>query len=562
MREKNKKIRDFIRKYKNSIFVREFIIIFVIVMILLTGINIMMVFSYSKIGIAQNENHNNIMFSTLKNNMENIMNNTDEIAYTLMMDSEVEMFTAMDWSEFDNKFKYNNEQYIKKCIGNYKNLNEYVKNIIIFSGVNNQTMAYSSVDEEITEYYKNILKNKNAEFEQKKISDEYITVYYPINDNSFILIQLDKGVISRNLSISEESGYEFYVVEKDGTVALEICNEECPENIKSVEQKNKKIFKEKSGVNEWEYLYVYTNEQMVTDEISVMIIVFFMISLIISTGIAYFVAMKMYKPILNIMNIFENPNGDARMNYLHKNKMFGEFEFIAENIINTFSTYDNIKDELEEKINQLNKHQMTVLQSQINPHFLFNTLEVINLKAMMLEGKNNEVSEMISDLSKLLRIGLESKEQLFTIRNEIEYVKVYIGIMKLRYYNKFDVNINVENEILNCKICKIVLQPLVENSISHGIKTKSGTGTIDITGRKNNELIEIEVSDNGLGMSDEHLLEVTDYMNSEEIVETESIGLQNVNRRIKLVFGEEYGLSIYKNESGGIGVKITIPYVK
>lgn len=568
---KNRGLLSFVKKYKDSIFIREFIIIFAIVMVLLTAINIIMVFTYSRLANDQFENRNRIIFDQLKNTGENIIDGTDKIAYSLMLDPEVSLFSTVDWSSFDNKYRYENSQSVLKYISNHLMIDDYINNIIVYSAVNDGTIAYNETTYNDLERFK--LESANNSSKKCEFYEDFIECYYPINESAFIVIRMDLDKISEKLKNEEASDYEFYTVGNDGTVyfsnirkstgtRIDTALLEKEGNEKLLRKLSQKEFSGKSEVNSWRYVYLYPEMSGVGKIMNTILFVFFAISVVIAALIAYMVAIRMYKPILNIVNIFENPHDDVKMNNLHKNKMFGEFELIADNIISTFSTYDDIKEELEEKMRQLNEHQMMVLQSQISPHFLFNTLEVINLKAMMLNGLDNEVSEMISDLSKLLRIGLESKEQLFTIRNELEHVKLYIGIMKLRYYDKFDVVFDVDNELLGCKICKITLQPLVENAISYGIKMMSQNGTIKISGRKDGDLVYMEVADNGVGMTDERLEEIRKRINSEEFFRTESIGLQNVNRRIKLLFGEEYGIEIDRNESGGITVRMTIPYIK
>ena len=573
MKSKDKKFLPFVKKYKNSIFIREFINIFIIVLVLLTVVNIVMFAAYSKLVNDQYINRNKIHFNQLKTTGDNIIDTTDKIVYSLMMDSEVSLFTSVDWSGFDNKYKYENAGTVIKYLKTHLMLDDYIYNIIIYSDINNQVITSSEVEPEEVEKYKAVSGAGKNEARSVEFAENYVDIYYPLNGDSFVVICIDAEKLSEKFNDEIDEEYTFYAIDNNENIVFANERDAVGKTLQNAagitfsdmagreaKKIKKQVFTEPSEVSSWRYIYLYPQNNLNSVMTSVFFFAVFAGSVLIAGFIGYTVAMRMYKPILNIIDILKNPNDDVRMNNLHNNNMFGEFEIIAENIISNFSTYDDIKGELEEKIRQLNKHQMMVLQSQINPHFLFNTLEVINLKAMMLNGMDNEVSEMIMDLSKLLRIGIESNEQLFTIRSELEHLKVYVRIMKLRYYDKFDVNIDVENEIMNCKICKITLQPLVENAVSHGIKTISGTGQIDVTGRRKGDIIRLEVSDNGAGMNDERLAEIRRIINSEEFIQTESIGLQNVNKRIQLMFGKEYGINIARNEKGGITVIMIIPY--
>ena len=168
---------------------------------------------------------------------------------------------------------------------------------------------------------------------------------------------------------------------------------------------------------------------------------------------------------------------------------------------------------------------------------------------------------MIGSLAKLLRLGIETQDHLTTIEKEIEHAKTFIEILSVRYTDKLTVLWDIDTEILANKICKITLQPIIENAMYHGIKPLDASGIIFIKLKGYSDYIKIEVSDNGIGMPDDKINQLNEQLKIDYIKEDSSIGIMNVNQRIKLILGENYGLTVEKNGGTGIVVKIIIPKI-
>ncbi|NOU88727.1 HAMP domain-containing protein [Paenibacillus sp. LMG 31460] len=202
------------------------------------------------------------------------------------------------------------------------------------------------------------------------------------------------------------------------------------------------------------------------------------------------------------------------------------------------------------------KSELKALQAQINPHFLYNTLGSI---VWMAEGKKmEEVVTMTLALSNLLRASIGKGSELIPIQVEIEHITNYLTIQKMRYKSKLDFRIDIDKEIMRCKTLKLILQPLVENCIYHGIKYKSGTGIIQIIGEKSQDCILLKVLDNGVGIEPEKLKQI---LLNDHSFEDKGVGVTNVNERIRLYFGEPYGLS-FKSQGEGTEVTICIPIIE
>lgn len=214
---------------------------------------------------------------------------------------------------------------------------------------------------------------------------------------------------------------------------------------------------------------------------------------------------------------------------------------------------ENVKEQSQKR-----KAEMKALQSQINPHFLYNTLDSIIWMAE--SGKNNqEVVEMTAALSRLFRQSIGNEEEMVTIGKELEYIETYLTIQRMRYRDQLSYDFEIEPEIREEKIVKLTLQPLVENSIYHGIKYMEGGGNIRVRGYKEEEDVVLEVEDNGAGMSKEICARLLDSMEEKE--GQKGLGVKNVQKRLKLYYGEKYGLS-YESEVGvGTKVRVRIPSV-
>jgi two-component system sensor histidine kinase YesM len=225
-----------------------------------------------------------------------------------------------------------------------------------------------------------------------------------------------------------------------------------------------------------------------------------------------------------------------------------------------------IRELLDAKINEqenLKKAELKALQAQINPHFLYNTLDTI---VWMAEAnKTDQVIEIVRALSSFFRIALSKGKDWIPIRQEIEHVRSYLAIQKMRYRDILDYQIEVDDSILDGTILKLTLQPLVENALYHGIKHKRGGGVIHVRARRTaQDLVLVEVQDNGIGFTPYKLTQIKARIaeDSSAITSTESgFGLENVNKRIRLYYGKQYGLSIESQYQSGTRVTVTIPLI-
>ena len=218
-----------------------------------------------------------------------------------------------------------------------------------------------------------------------------------------------------------------------------------------------------------------------------------------------------------------------------------------------------IEEQVTREQKQLRKAEFELLQAQINPHFLYNTLDTIVWSAEA--GNQKQVVKMVGSLSDFFRSSLNKGKEIVTIRDELQHVRSYLEIQQIRYQDILKYEIDVPEELFDYQIPKITIQPIVENALYHGIKNKRGGGTIVVSGKDEGETMLIQVKDDGKGMKPERLKEINKDLTGTKLENTAIYGLYNVNERIRLSFGEEYGITVESTYEVGSCISIHLPKI-
>ena len=269
------------------------------------------------------------------------------------------------------------------------------------------------------------------------------------------------------------------------------------------------------------------------------VIIIFLVSLAFSSIITFIVITKILKPLIKLENHMQNFENNLRE--FHLSEKTG---YEIQNLVEHFNV-------MVEKIKYLREYEIKALHSQINPHFLYNTLDTI---IWMAEFEDNEkVISITKSLANYFRLSLSNGHEKIPLKDEIMHTKEYLFIQKQRYEDKLSYFFNIEDEsLLSIKVPKIIIQPIVENSIYHGIKNLSGNGIITIDVYRENSTVNISVKDNGIGFE-----KAKQFKKSK----TGGVGFQNVDKRIKFYYGKNYGVFINKdNKTEGAEVIIKIPF--
>ena len=269
------------------------------------------------------------------------------------------------------------------------------------------------------------------------------------------------------------------------------------------------------------------------------VIIIFLVSLAFSSIITFIVITKILKPLIKLENHMQNFENNLRE--FHLSEKTG---YEIQNLVEHFNV-------MVEKIKYLREYEIKALHSQINPHFLYNTLDTI---IWMAEFEDNEkVISITKSLANYFRLSLSNGHEKIPLKDEIMHTKEYLFIQKQRYEDKLSYFFNIEDEsLLSIEVPKIIIQPIVENSIYHGIKNLSGNGIITIDVYRENSTLNISVKDNGIGFE-----KAKQFKKSK----TGGVGFQNVDKRIKFYYGKNYGVFINKDsKTKGAEVVIKIPF--
>lgn len=202
--------------------------------------------------------------------------------------------------------------------------------------------------------------------------------------------------------------------------------------------------------------------------------------------------------------------------------------------------------------------EFKMLQAQINPHFFYNALETINWIAK--KNQMDEISTMVTSISKLMRISINNKQKTITLKEELDCIKGYLAIQKVRYQDRIQTMIDIPYELYSMVIPKLTLQPLVENAFVHGLEQSESQGMVIITGKHQENVVVFCVADNGIGMSEEQIEKIMDDK-LENNPSHSGLGIMTVHKRIQFVYGQEYGLTIESKSQKGTKMILKIPYI-
>ena len=327
----------------------------------------------------------------------------------------------------------------------------------------------------------------------------------------------------------------------------------------------------------------YQQKVPVFQRIPIMIAAFAACLLFFMVLFSGIMARTIIRPVQMLANcsrkIAQNDFSDPDLQVPNRDEMgelvfaFNKMKLATEGYINTLKKNSEMaellhKEELEriDMEKQLNAAQLALLKSQIDPHFLFNTLNVI---VMMIDEENPESSaaQMIVELAEILNYSL-SDEEMVTVAQEMDYIKRYIGIMRIRYKNRFRIEYEIPEALMDVKIPKLILQPLIENAIFHGVNEKTATdaGLIRVSAKTQPDsaeksevaMIQLTVEDNGKGMSREKIAEIQERITQEK-VSMRHIGVQNTAKRIALLYAKRGKMEIFSEEGKGTRIVVEFP---
>jgi two-component system, sensor histidine kinase YesM len=471
------------------------------------------------------------------------------------------------------------EQYFEATMSNTKDFisisiySRAREEMYLYSGnlsITTPDVIFDGKGEQLTEVLRDkILPVHNVKYYINKGNSRVYTIVYPILDSfsrdnlGFLAIDIDVSAIE-NLILKNKKNFKgnVLILTKDGQV---LYTSEGTYDSRQVMDFSKLNDSDGSIINTKTYndpelvIAVITSKKQLSERGSFATKTIFIISLFCITGAIFLALLSMTifsKRIKLILDAFTKvKNGDLSFR-IQLNTQYDEISEMALN-------FNSMCDELNLYIQKVyvsdikqKEAELKALQAQINPHFLYNTLEGIRMSA--LTKGNNEVGNMIYLLSELFRNSIKEKS-IISIQEELEYCKMYLDLFSIRHEGKLSVNYNIQEESLSYAIIKRTIQPLIENCIKYAVNTARTDNCITIKVFMVNKDLLIHVIDNGKGLEKERLEEIKRFLNDPDIPKGSGLGLSNINERIKIIFGSEYGIEIDSEYGKGTVLKLKIP---
>lgn len=382
--------------------------------------------------------------------------------------------------------------------------------------------------------------------------------------------------ICKNVELSK-NGY-VYLIDRDGEIIYhprqqliysnlinennyEAAKYEDGNHIENFDGNKRLITVKTVGYTGWKLVAISPMSDITADynEFRVFAIFIMLFAIFTLISINMFVSSRIANPIRALeKSVKELEDGVGKFNIPEKGSY--EIQHLGKAIKSMIKQMNQLMDNVMKEQESKRKSELNALQAQINPHFLYNTLDSI---IWMIENENYDGAIiMVTALARFFRISLSKGKNVITLKDELEHARNYLTIQNIRYKNKFTYNIEAEEDTLNLTSIKLIIQPLIENAIYHGMEYMSGDGDILVKSYKKEEDLYIDIIDNGLGMPQEVADSLLTANNINHQKKGSGIGLRNVHERIKLYFGDEYGLEVYSEPDEGTTIRIHMPSIE
>lgn len=574
---------DVIKRYRlKSIFFYYFKMLFIIIIVLMI-IYSTVFYAFYKSNIRANMvSFSSETLTTVGSTADNIISEATQYSRRLLLNDYALLFAKSQDVYLTGSLFRRNTRTLLENINEFVNYSDYIMNIWICSFESNYVLTNLNCgkldDFKDTEWLGFYNDTKKDYFIIPGEDKETIFVGRYMPETGLVVVQLNtkkladdvkKNKYVSSITISNENDVICYSSKKDNYSTLcEMFTDEFSYNsLLAVRQNYTEIYKDSVTAAMISDLgLVYTIEvdakNVIKEQFSDLPLLFGALTagiLILGFFLAVLITVRIYRTIADIGIVLQS-SGSKK--YL---KSKNEVTFIYENINSIYEMHRKNEAELEKRKRMLDRATNVALQAQIAPHFLFNTMQAIASCVEAELSEDNEAVKLVLLFGDLLHITFDTKENIIPLQKEIEHAEKYLEIQRLKYGGIHTIVWDTEESTKRCNILKLVLQPVIENAIEHGFDGGEPDDgilrqiTIRIFSRE--KKLYVKIIDNGVGMSNEQLQKIRKNLDSEYIPESKNIGLANVNLRVKLAFGEEYGVSIESVEGKGTEVTIVMPEI-
>ena len=518
------------------------------------------------------------------NRIEDELKRIEEVTYKVLTDQGIQNSLIKTKTDVTKYEQYQIERQIWEKLTYYVGSEKYIESIYLFDLNGTEYRAGGGKSAELKKYMGTIIRKA----EEGNGSNVWLSL--DASENSIVStrqlktyenLSLDKlGTIVIHVNLDEiinelprvwdgeegfimiSKGEKFFYTEKafphleklDFTI-----NKKQGYQIQNIYGRSFFVTHSKSPYENWTYWNVIPFGSMFAKVTSIKFIVLFLFLTIFSVSIYMVIrfSKRITIPIENLVAVSKNvQQGDFKVvDSITFSQYQDEVGILHNNFFIMLERINELIKENYEKQLLIKDTEFKALQSQINPHFLYNTLESINWLAKT--NGQQQISKMVESLGYLLRNAISLKEDVITLQEELEMVKHYVTIQKFRFEERLEFLLLIDEEVQQCVLPKLVIQPLVENAIHYALEMMIETCQITVTAHRKGDNLEILVEDNGIGIDEQRL----DLLKAGKLkTQGNGIGLVNIEARIKFVFGDEYGLSITSERKKGTKVRLVIPY--
>lgn len=534
------------------------------------------------------------LYEELKNNdkqiqsqtvriFENVTSECSNVYNAVISNNNLKKFIYTDLTTLEKKDYYDSFETVRNLLSSNLMASTYVKNIVVISEKNNVLVSANTLFLKSYSEYKNskwfetfkkskkevYATSENAKDIDDNTTSEYMLLCKNINTSYdvgyvFFVISIDSVRNETGKFLTEND--EFYLFDKNILITSEKVSENIDINrLENLYEQKEKIAKYNvfsAEIAPYSYKMVLLSENKKYIKLFTNTIIIFFVTILLSVLLIYWISYTLAKntmePISDIIKILEDPKNVNLTLKLHNAP---EMQFITKNILKSLDNNAQYKEQLEKKLTELNDALEITLRSQIQPHFLFNTLETIQAVTYELTNTKNTAYKMLEMLSKLLKISFRNDNKFVSVKEEIEHISNYLNIQKIRYDELFEIQWDIDENCLEFFTLKLILQPIVENAIYHGIKQCKHFCYIKISVKESENHIIFSVENNGKMIEKEELKQLNEILEEKILPSNSHIGLNNVNKRIKIAFGKEYGCNIDSSQEKTT-VTIIIPKTK
>lgn len=377
---------------------------------------------------------------------------------------------------------------------------------------------------------------------------EYIEDFEIINSHSMFLVSEENQILAASLDLSEEVQEE--VTEYGaGSSKTEMYIDEQSNYLYLLESPNTGL---KYGM-----LIPYQNIYSPIYRIWKLALIFMIPVVAMAFYLSYIFSKKMYRPIFTLMEHMKRVVIVDSEKTLIKEEREDEFGILYESFNQMVTENRNLMKELADEQEKQKLIQLRLFQEQINPHFLYNTLNSIYCLSNIY--RIQEIADLSKALTDFYRLSLNKGKEMITIRNTLQHIRYYLKIQNVRYRGRYELRIKVKEELMDVLIPELIVQPLVENCIEHGLKDVRYSPVISIDIKESTGRLNISVSDTGCGISTSKLCEIKKILEDDDDEALEAFALKNIHDRLKLYYGKNSSLDLYSEAGRGTRIEITIP---